>query len=416
MTGTPSTTPRSRSRSPQAYQRAFQSLPEKRKHELARVVTGMTQTQGKLAAQWWLEQQLDAHSSKQSLPQSFSEVLGDVPAEVPESCPPKPDEAESVTPSREQLVAQAPTTLTVLSPEQQAYKSAVETAEPFTREQLAQVTPALTPQSCKVFEFVHLYACSHALSKGQSLKAHQISFFLPAETISLATSVPPRTVYDALKRMKALGLVDYRGHVTTLAGYGNRCDGTVFTVKLDALRTGAARVTFEDLKVDDYRNLEDDIAEGRTVYRLAQSETWGDDFKVSICRLLSWIASQCTQTWDAEVSKPRFMTMQASSKLRLEAILNVTTGPAATRGQRIGEAATAIAGAFGDQHSLAFWWKFCDRLASLAEYNSHDYSATVISCMQREIAARTEGFARNAAALFVSRLKRSGVYEEIMTA
>lgn len=414
MTGTPPATPRSRSSSPQAYHRAFQHLSEKRKLELARVVAGITQTQGKLAAQWWLEQQLEAHRSDQAQPTPFGEALDDLQAEGADHRGYTAAEAESITPNREQLVAQAPTTLAVLSPEQQAYKSAVETAEPFTREQLAQVTPALTPQSCKVFEFVHLYACSHALSKGQSLKAHQISFFLPAETISLATSVPPRTVYDALKRMKALGLVDYRGHVTTLAGYGNRCDGTVFAVKLDALRTGAARVTFEDLKVDDYRNLEDDIAEGRTVYRLAQSETWGDNFKVSICRLLSWIASQCTQTWDAEVSKPRFMTMQASSKLGLEAVLEVATGPATTRGRRIGAAATAIAGALGDQHSLAFWWKFCDRLASLAECGCHDYSATVIACMQREIAAKTEGFARNAAALFVSRLKSSGIYGEIM--
>ncbi len=400
----------------QVYPQIFHGLPEKRKLELTRVVAGMAQTQGKLAAQWWLEQQLDAHRSDQAQTTRFGEALDNLQAEGADHRDLTAAEAESVTPSRDQLVAQAPTTLAVLTPEQLAYRKAVEMAEPLTQAQLEHVSAALTPQSCKVFKFVYLYACSHALSKGQSLKAFQISFFLPAETIHLATGVPKRTVYDALRRIKALGLLDHRGHVITLEGYGNRCDGTVFAVKLDTLRGGAARVTYDDLKIDDYRNLGEDIAAERTVYRIAQSETWVGDVKSNLCRVLSWIASKCTRPWDAEVSKPRFMTVQASSKLGLEAVLDVATGPATTRGRRIGAAATAIAGALGDQHSLAFWWKFCDRLASLAENGSQNYSATVVACMQREIAAKTEGFAKNAAALFISRLKSSGVYEEVMTA
>ena len=386
-------------RDSQAYQQVFQGLPEHRKHELARVVAGMTQTRGRLAAQWWLEQQLE-----RTLVETQVEEAGLYPTAA---------DAAELTPSREELIAQAPTTLAVVSPEEQVFRGAVETAEPFTRDQLELVSPALTPQSSKVYEFVHLYACSHALSQEQSLKAHQISFFLPAETIPLATGVPKRTVYDALKRLKALGLVDYRGHVTTLPGYGNRCDGTVFTVKLDALRTGEARVTYEDLKVADYRNLQDDIDAGRTVYRLAQSKTWAEDLKVNLCRLLNWTHSKCTQAW-SDAAKPRFLTVQASSKLGLEAILGVVGGPDATRGQRVGAAAHAIARALGDQHSLPFWWKFCDRLASHAESGGTDYSAIVLACMQREVAAMAEGFARSAAALFISRLQKSGVYDELM--
>ena len=401
MTGTQAGPAQARTRSPQAYQQAFHELPEKRKHELARVVASMTQAQGKLAAQWWLEGQLEA-------------VTDQVGITNPYIC--TADKNENVTPNRERLVAQAPTTLAVLSPAERAYRTAVTTAEPFTQEQLRYVSPALTPQSCKVFEFLHLYAYSHALNQDQSLKAQQISFFLPAETIPLATGVPKRTVYDALGRLKALGLIDHRGHVVTLEGYGSRCDGTVFAVKLDVLRTGEARVTFEDLKVSDYRDLQDDIDAGRTVYRLAQSETWVDDLRGNVCRLLSWIASKCTQPWDVEASKPRFMTVQASSKLGLEAVLNVTTGPVATRGQRIGAAATAIARALGDQHSLAFWWRFCDAFASLVERGGRDYGPSLVACIQREVAAKQEGFARCPAALLISRLKCSGIYGEIMTA
>lgn len=386
-----------------AYQRRFQDLPESRKRELASVVAGMVQAQGKLAAQRWLEQQLNP---------ALSEVRGEGAGYYPRIT----DELGEVTPSREQLVAQAPTTLAVLSPEERRFRSAVETAEPFTKGQLAFIAPALTPQSYKVMEFLHLYGCSDALSREQSLKAYQISFFLPAETIPLATGVPKRTMYDALKRLKALGMVDYRGHVTTLPGYGNRCDGTVFAVKLDVLRTGSARVAYDDLKVADYRELAADIDAGRTVYRLAQSETWVDSLKDNVRRLLSWVRSRCTQPWNAEVSEPRYLTVQAGSKDRLETVLGVTKGTAATRSQRIGAAASAIARTLGDQHSLPFWWRFCDGLACLVERGGRDYTASIVACMQREVTAKNEGFARCPAALFISRLQVTGVYGEIMTA
>ena len=352
--------------------------------------------------------------AKESVHIQLDTLLGEIGRSVAERNCALVCEDDGTTPDRTRLIAQAPTTLAVLSPEEKAFQPAVEAAEPFTQEQLDLISAALTPQSVKVMEFLHLYACSDALSRGQSLKAHQISFFLPAETIHLATRVPKRTVYDALKRIKALGMVDYRGHVTTLAKHGNRCDGTIFAVKLRALTTGEAHVTYEDLSVADYRNLDEDIDAGRTVYSLAQSGTWVEDLKDSLCRLLNWIKGKCTEPWDANAPKPRTLTMQASSSHGLEAILEVTQGDAATRGQRIGGAAKAIGYALGDRHSLPFWWRFCDALACMVERGGRDYSPSILACMQRELTAKQEGFARNAAALFITRLKSSGVYGEIM--
>jgi hypothetical protein len=407
------------SRIPRDYHRAFNQLPEQRKHELARVVAGMTQVQGRAASQRWLELQLETVLPQPSASTSFiTPSIGRQGGMVAEGSHRllQTAAAAELTPNRDQLVENAPTTLATLSREEKQFLAAVKAAEAFSREQLELVTPALTPQSIKVFEFLHWFACSHALSKGQSLKAHQISFFLPAETIQLATGVPKRTVYDALRRMKALRLIDCRGHVTTLAGYGNRCDGTVFAVKLNVLRTGEARVIYEDLKVADYRNLEEDIQAERTVFRLAQSETWGKDLEINLCRLLSWIQSKCTRGWNIESHNPRFLTMQASSRDGLEAISDVTSGSKASRGARIGAAASAIARAFGDQHSLPFWYRFCDALANLVERGGRDYTASIKACIQREMAAKAEGFARCPAALCISRLKETGVYGEIMAA
>lgn len=401
----------------QDYQKTFDRLPEQRKGQLARVVAGIAQTRGKHAAQKWLEQQLQPLIPvKGPLHVQLDTRFGEVRSDIDGLNYPRAYEEDEFTPNRTHLTAQVPTTLAVLSEEEKAFRSAVEAAEPFSQEQLEIIAPALTPQSVKVLQFLHLYACSDALSREQSLTAYQISFFLPAETIHLATGVPKRTVYDALRRIKALRMIDYRGHVTTLAKHGNRCDGTIFAVKLSALRTGEARVTYEDLKVKDYRNLGEDIEAERTVFRLAQSETWASNLKDSLCRLLSWIRSKCTRAWDAETYQPRLLTMQASSKDGLEAILDLTTGTAASRGQRIGAAAKAIAWALGDQHSLPFWWRFCDALVGLVERGGQDYSASVLACMQREVAAKAEGFARNAAALFIARLQRAGVYQELMTA
>ncbi len=401
------------------YQRRFAQLPEQRKHELARVVAGLTQVQGRVAAQRWLERQLEAALFQPSAGTGgLGPSTGRPASRVIENDFRLFQTAATAepTPNRDQLVENAPTTLATLSPDEKQNLLAVEAAKPFSREQLELVTPALTPQSTKVFEFMHLFACSQALSKGQSLKAHQISFFLPAETIFLATGVPKRTVYDALRRIKALKLIDYRGHVTTLAGRGNRCDGTVFAVKLNALRTGEAHVTFEDLKVSDYRDLGKDIEAERTVFRLAQSGTWVGNLKDRLCRLLSWVQSNCTRPWNVSTCKPRFLTVQSSSRDGLETILDITHGPKAGRGVRIGAAASAIARALGDQHSLPFWTRFCDAVANLAEGGGRDYTLSIKACLQREMTAKAEGFARSPAALFISRLKESGVYGEIMDA
>ena len=410
-----------RSKTLRDYGRIFEQLPEQRKHELARVVAGMTQVQGRIAAQRWLEQQLETASPQRSVGIGCLSSRISKPASMTVedgSHLLRAAAAADLTPNRDQLVENAPTTLSTLSPDEQQFLPAVEAAEAFSQEQLELVMSALTPQSTKVFEFLHLFACSHALSEGQSLKAHQISFFLPAETIHLATGVPKRTVYDALRRIKALRLVDYRGHITTLTGHGNRCDGTVFAVKLNVLRTGEARVTYEDLKASNYRNLEEDIQAGRTVFRLAQSGTWVEDLRGSLCRLLSWVRSRCTRPWDSEAYRPRSLTVQASSRDGLEAILDITNtnSSRASRGARIGPAASAIARALGDQHSLPFWNRFCDGLVNLVERGEQDYTVSVKACMQREITAKAEGFARCPAALFIARLKATGVYGEIMAA
>ena len=123
---------------PQAYQSVFHNLSEKRKLELAQVVAGLTQAQGKLAAQWWLEQQLDAYAPDPSLRVPPNEALSESQAEVADRHLPCTDEAKYATPNRERLVAEAPTTFAVPSPEERVFRTATETAEPFTQEQLGR--------------------------------------------------------------------------------------------------------------------------------------------------------------------------------------------------------------------------------------------------------------------------------------
>lgn len=405
--GAPSST-RPGSWNPRDHQQVFHRLPEKRKRELAQVVSELARVQGKRAAQAWLEQ----HLNTSTLPKEGDARRPDMLTGELVRVATEPE--DTFTQRRDDLVTAAPTTLEVLSEEEKQVRNAVAAAETFSQEEVERVAPTLTRQSTKVFEFLHLFACAYALTNSQSLKAHQISFFLPAETITLATGVPERTVYDALRRIKLAGLVDHRGHVTTLEGYGNRCDGTVFAVKLCSERTGEARLTYADLKVSDYRDLAADIHEGRTVYRLAQSNTWAYNLRDSVCRLLNWTRSKCTVSWDEQISKPRNLTLQVQSRDGLEAILDLANGPKVTRGQRIGAAAKAIARALGDQHSLTFWWRFCDGLTSLIERGERDYTPAVKACIQREVTAKAEGFARCPAALFITRLKAAGVYGEVM--
>jgi DNA-binding transcriptional ArsR family regulator len=260
--------------------------------------------------------------------------------------------------------------------------------------------------------FLH-YATADMHLRGYHLNAIQHTFFTVGEAFCHVHDFSKATFYRHLNNLKEAGLVDYCGHRTTLSGRGSRCDGTIFAVKLHPDRETPARVTCDHLKTQDYRNLEQDIRDKRTFWQLRQSFN-GDASDMSApSQILKWIHSKCTNL-QPHASTPRFLTVSLASTSGLEVVRGVNHGPKRQRGQRLANAVQATVRALNDHHSAPFWWKFYDGLATLAERDGKDYATHVHLALERERTAHQEGFARNASALFIARLKKQGLYTSIM--
>lgn len=287
---------------------------------------------------------------------------------------------------------------------------AVDEAQAFTERQVKE-SENLTRRSREVYSFLHLFAAASALFKEQSLQAQQITVFLPGEALADALGLARSTLYDALRRLKEVGLVDYRGHKTTLARWGNRCDGSLYAVKFYPGRTGRAKLHFDDLSAS-YRDLEADIEAGRTWYRLGQSITGSRDIKRTLKALFGWLHSRDDFARGGQVERSPFMTVQASSS---ELILDILQGPKVERPRRIEAAVRAVVIALGDGGSLNLWRKLLRAMVRRADAG-RNYSSALHAAVQRARVDREEGFARRAGALLIARLKRAGVYEELMAA
>lgn len=273
--------------------------------------------------------------------------------------------------------------------------------------------PLIPTRAVALYRNMLHYATADMHILGYHLTAIQHTFFTVSEAFCHVHRLSKATFYRHLNELKETGLVDYRGHRTTLSGRGSRCDGTLFAVKLHPDRDARARVPFEYLKAQDYRNLQQDIEDKRTFWQLRQS--FNGDAKETSARsqLLKWIHSKCTSL-QAQVSNPRFLTVSLASKSGLEAVRDVTCGSQQQRSQRLTDAVQATVRALNDHHSAPFWWKFYDGLETLAKRDGKDYATHVHLALERERTAYEEGFARNPSALFIARLKDQGLYRTIM--
>lgn len=212
--------------------------------------------------------------------------------------------------------------------------------------------PLIPTRAVELYRHLLHYATAEMHILGYHLTAIQHTFFNVSEAFCHVHCLSKATFYRRLNELKEAGLVDSRGHRTTLSARGSRCDGTLFAVKLHPDREARARVPFEYLKVQDYRNLERDISEERTFWQLRQSFN-GDANQVSACsQLLKWIHSKCTSL-QKQVSTTRFMTVSLASKSGLEAVREVTSGTKQQRNQRLRDAVRATVRALNDHHSAS---------------------------------------------------------------
>jgi hypothetical protein len=280
-----------------------------------------------------------------------------------------------------------------------------EAVESFSARQVAQVVADLNPLALRIYALLNLLGCTVAHRRGYHRKASQVSYFCPAESIYVHLGICRGSFYRSLKELLALGLVDARGHKTTLNGWAVRCDGTLWSVKLLPHKGSRARLRFEDLKAQ-YRDLEADIEAGNTAWAQTRQSSTGENNMVTLECLLTWALPP--------VRAQNLVTLTVASKerLSLEILLDVPFIPKQGRREGVDRAARALAQHLADESSLNFYRYLVWQLLRLHQ-QGRDYVLVIYQMVLRARTDLTEGFARRPGALFVSRLKACALWDEL---
>jgi DNA-binding transcriptional ArsR family regulator len=280
-----------------------------------------------------------------------------------------------------------------------------EAVESFSARQVARVVADLNPLALRIYALLNLLGCTVAHRRGYHRKASQVSYFCPAEPICAHLGISRGSFYRSLKELLALGLVDARGHKTTINGWAVRCDGTLWSVKLLPHKGTRARLRYDDLKAQ-YRDLEADIEAGNTAYAQTRQSNTDKADVVTLESLLAWALPP------VRTQNPVTLTVASDERLSLEILLDMPFVPKQGRREAVDKAARALAQHLTDEGSLNFYRYLVWQLLRLHQ-QGRDYVMAVYQMVLRANADHREGFARKPGALFVSRLKASSIWEEI---
>lgn len=226
------------------------------------------------------------------------------------------------------------------------------------------------------------------------------------------------TLYSYLHALKGLGLIDFRGHVTTITlpgedGAGrevNRCDGALLCVRLGGCQK--ARLSRYDFR-ETPRDLQGDIERGHTAYRLIrqlEGSLESLECREKLVRLILWSLSPA-KLFSENPLKPDPSAFGSLVPAGYPTELFDVLG-SKNRNAAVDVAAQALARALGDVRSLSFYRRLVWQLLR-AHDRGWDFFGVVYAETVRVLADKREGYARKAGALLVLRLKKSGCWDEL---
>lgn len=277
-----------------------------------------------------------------------------------------------------------------------------------TSHRLIQCAEAdLSPTAYRIYSALHLTALHVSQDRDYHPSVSRVTFHCPAEIVAAALGIHRTTLWRNLRELQELGLVEARAHKSTLRGE-TRNDGTLWCVKLHPTRGKSARLTYEELK-HKWRDLDGDTKRGRTAYgvlkkRVQQSKE-PTSKRVDTELLLAWALPPRAD------GSPSTLTVARGARVDLESVLDVPFADREHRNEAVDTAARAVCQALGDS-SVDFYRKLLWNLLRRRD-QGRDYFGTVYEMMRRARVDQHEGFAKNAGALLVSRLKRWAVWDEL---
>jgi hypothetical protein len=252
--------------------------------------------------------------------------------------------------------------------------------------------------------------------RGYSDRLSVVNFFMPAELIYNWFGIPKRTFYAALERLEAMNLIKRVGHNCKAAWWSPKgdtwCDGTVWAVKVNPLSDERPKVPHDWLKKQ-YRNLNTDIREGRTVWALLQrvkeslhSQRDGLKALLKFNELLLW-----SETPHILAPHQESMTVQSSREL-FDRLNSLGTREVPPKNSEIAEIAYSMAFHMHDgdkQMYLKLLWNAC----RMDKRGVPDGLRAIVDALKRVLDNPDWSKIKSGGALFVTRLKETGHYDDI---
>ncbi len=269
----------------------------------------------------------------------------------------------------------------------------------------AKLPNGLSKPAVRLYTALVAVGIETARRKGYSANVTHMVVHAPLEQVAKACRLSRQTVWRHLPALKNLGVLDYRTHKAQCRGLV-RNSGTVFMVRLNPSSGSKCRLSFADLK-HHWRNLDRDVRAGRTSYQALKHTQDLQTGLVDIQRILNW-----TLGFDTD-SKPVTDVCKPARKVDLSALLDVRFAAKEQRAAAVDTAATSLATALADAKSINWYRKLVWGLYRSSQ-RGLDVFPMVYNMAIRERVNVQENFSRRGGALFVSRLKKTEFWDEIM--
>jgi hypothetical protein len=267
----------------------------------------------------------------------------------------------------------------------------------------------LSKTAVRLFKALVGVAVETIREKNYSPATTHFTMHLPLEVLASVCKMHRVTAFRNLPALRALGVLDYRPHKGTLRGETVNT-GTLFCVRLNPSVGSRAKLSYQDLK-HKWRDLDKDVRRKRTAYRqlkdgLQQSKTLPRD-ECNLEALTVWTLNQPDIT-------PVTSDSCKATKGDLHTILDIFAAKKNKKAEKIRFAADAISVALNDSRSKRFYMRLLWAAERRRAVTGQDYASKVLAVVLRAAVDVQEGFAKRGGALAVSRMKASGMYEDIL--
>ncbi len=273
----------------------------------------------------------------------------------------------------------------------------------------AKLSPDLPKGAVKLFAALVGLAVETIREKNYSPATTHLTMHLPLEVLAGVCGMHRVTAWRHLPALRALGVLDYRACKGTLRGE-TRNTGTLFCVRLNPSVGSKAKLSYQDFK-HKWRDLDRDVRRKRTAYRQLK-----DGLQQSVALPMKGVNLEALKVWTLNQSdiNPVKSDCCKATKGDLHTILDIFAAKKNKKAEKIRFAADAIAIALNDSRSKRFYMRLLWGAERRRAVSGVDYASKVLAVVLRAATDVSEGFARSGGALFVSRLKKSQLYEDIL--